>query len=323
MTNRILAKITLIGLALLALHNNAAAQEYPTRSVKIVVGYPPGGSVDANARLLGQLLSEHWKQAVVVENRAGAGSTIATASVAQAAPDGYTILLASPAHTINATLYKKLPYDTASAFAAVAKLSAAPLILLIHPSVQAQSVAELIALAKAHPGKLNYGSSGAGTSVHLAGALFNMMAGTSMQHIPYHGGSPALTALLSGDIQVMFAGVEGLAHVRSGKLRALASTASQPGELFKALPTVAESGLPGFDVETWYGLYLPAATPRAIVNQLNRAVNQVSHEPVNEQRFRKLGFEVFQTSPEQFLAFTQTELKKWREVIQASGATLD
>jgi tripartite-type tricarboxylate transporter receptor subunit TctC len=323
MTIRILAKITLIGLALLAFHNNAAAQEYPTRSVKIVVGYPPGGSVDANARLLGQLLSEHWKQAVVVENRAGAGSTIATASVAQAAPDGYTILLASPAHTINATLYKKLPYDTASAFAAVAKLSAAPLILLIHPSVQAQSVAELIALAKAHPGKFNYGSSGAGTSVHLAGALFNMMAGTSMQHIPYHGGSPALTALLSGDIQVMFAGVEGLAHVRSGKLRALASTASQPGELFKDLPTVAESGLPGFDVETWYGLYLPAATPRAIVNQLNRAVNQVSHEPVNEPRFRKLGFEVFQTSPEQFLAFTQTELKKWREVIHASGATLD
>ena len=295
MTLRILAKITLVGLALLASHSNAAAQEYPNRSVKIVVGYPPGGSVDANARLLGQLLSEYWKQPVVVENRAGAGSTIATASVAQATPDGYTILLASPAHTINATLYKKLPYDTASAFAAVTKLSAAPLILLVHPSVQAKSVGELIAL----------------------------MAGTTMQHIPYHGGSPALTALLSGDIQVMFAGVEGLAHVRSGKLHALASTASQRGELFKELPTVAESGLPGFDVETWYGIYLPAATPLAIVNQLNHAVNQVSHEPANEQRFRKLGFEVFQTSPEQFLAFTRSELKKWREVIQASGATLD
>jgi tripartite-type tricarboxylate transporter receptor subunit TctC len=205
----------------------------------------------------------------------------------------------------------------------VAKLSAAPLILLVNPSIPAQSVSELIALAKSQPGNLNYGSSGAGTSVHLAGALFNMMAGTSMQHIPYHGGSPALTALLSGDIQIMFAGVEGLAHVRSGKLRALASTASERVDLFKDLPTVGESGLPDFNVETWYGVYLPAATPRYIIHQLNLAVNQVSRDPVNEQRFRKLGFEVFHTSPEQFLAFTRSELKKWRNVIQASGATLE
>jgi len=323
MTKRILTTITLIWLAALVFSQNAAAQEYPTRAVKIVVGYPPGGSVDANARLLGQLLSERWSKPVVIENRAGAGSTIATASVAQAAPDGYTILLASPAHTINATLYKKLPYDTETAFAAVAKLSAAPLILLMPASAQTQSVSELIALAKANPGKLNYGSSGAGTSVHLAAALFNMMAGTSMQHIPYHGGSPALSALLAGDIQLMFAGVEGLVHVKTGKLRALAITASQRVDMFKDLPTIAESGLPGFDVETWYGLYLPAATPRTIVNQLNRAVNLVSHEPANEQRFRKLGFEVFETSPEQFTAFTRSELKKWRDVIQASGATLD
>ena len=320
---RIFLKIILSALVFLAFGQNAAAQEYPTRSVKIVVGYPPGGAVDVNARLLGQLLSEHWKQPVVIENRSGAGSTIATTSVAQATADGHTILLASPAHAINATLYKKLPYDTATAFAAVAKLSLAPLVLIVHPSLPAQNVEQLIALAKAQPGKLNYGSSGAGTTVHLAGALFNMMAGTSIQHIPYHGGGPAITALLAGDIQIMFAGVEGLAQVKSGKLRALAITATERLEFFGNLPTVAESGLPGFDVETWYGLYVPAATPALVVQRLNKDVNAILREPATIARYRKLGFEVFQSTPEQFGAFTQSELKKWRDVIQVAGATID
>ena len=323
MTIRILTTMTLIGLAVLAFSQNAAAQEYPNRSVKIVVGYPPGGSVDVNARLLGKLLGERWKQPVVVENRSGAGSTIATANVAQASPDGYTILLASPAHTINATLYKKLPYDTATAFAPVAKLSLAPLILIVHPSLQVQNVAQLIALAKAQPGKLNYGSSGTGTTVHLAGALFNMMAGISIQHIPYHGGGPALTALLAGDVQIMFSGVEGLAQVKSGKLRALAITASERLELFGNLPTVSESGLPGFEVETWYGLYVPVATPSAVVRQLNKDVNAILREPATIELYRKLSFEVFQSTPEQFDAFTQSELKKWRDVVQVARATLD
>jgi len=323
MTIRILTTMTLIGLAVLAFSQNAAAQEYPNRAVKIVVGYPPGGSVDVNARLLGKLLGERWKQPVVVENRSGAGSTIATANVAQASPDGYTILLASPAHTINATLYKKLPYDTATAFAPVAKLSLAPLILIVHPSLQVQNVAQLIALAKAQPGKLNYGSSGTGTTVHLAGALFNMMAGTSIQHIPYHGGGPALTALLAGDVQIMFSGVEGLAQVKSGKLRALAITASERLELFGNLPTVSESGLPGFEVETWYGLYVPVATPSAVVRQINKDVNAILREPATIELYRKLSFEVFQSTPEQFDAFTQSELKKWRDVVQVARATLD
>ena len=323
MTIRILTTITLISLAFLTLFQNAAAQEYPNRSVKIVVGYPPGGSVDVNARLLGKLLGERWKQPVIVENRSGAGSTIATAIVAQASPDGYTILLASPAHTINATLYKKLPYDTATAFASVAKLSLAPLILIVHPSLRVQNVAQLIELAKAQPGKLNYGSSGTGTTVHLAGALFNMMAGTSIQHIPYHGGGPALTALLAGDVQIMFSGVEGLAQVKGGNLRALAITASERLELFGNLPTVSESGLPGFEVETWYGLYVPAATPVAVVRQLNKDVNNILREPATIERYRKLSFEVFQSTPEQFDAFTQSELKKWRDVVQVAGATLD
>ncbi len=323
MSIRITLNTILWILSLLALNQHVAAQEFPNRPVKVVVGYPPGGAVDANARILGQLLSEHWKQPVVIENRAGAGSTIATASVARAPNDGYTLLLASPAHAINATLYKNLTFDTSTAFAPVAKISLAPLVLLLHPSVGVESVDQLIALAKAQPGRLNYGSSGVGTSVHLAGALFNMKAGTSMQHIPYQGGGPAITALLAGDTQLMFAGIEGLAYAKTGKLRALAITSAQRVALFGDIPTIAESGLPGFDVESWYGLYAPATTPRDTVEKINLAVNQVLKSTVAIERFRKLGFEVFQSTPEEFSVFTQSELKKWREVIHSAQAKLD
>ena len=323
MTIRVTVNTLLWIFASLTFTQHAAAQEFPNRSVKIVVGYPPGGAVDANARILGQLLNEHWKHSVIIENRGGAGSTIATGSVARTAADGYTLLLASPAHAINATLYKNLTFDTSTAFAPVAKISVAPLVLLLHPTVRAENVEQLIALAKAQPGKLNYGSSGVGTSVHLAGALFNMMAGTSMQHIPYQGGGPALTALLAGDTQLMFAGIEGLAHAKAGKLRALAITSAQRIELFGDIPTIAESGLPGFDVESWYGVYAPAATPKDVVEKINQAINQTLKTDAAIARFRKLGFEVSQSTPEQFSEFTQIELKKWREVIQSAKATLD
>ena len=323
MTIRVTVNTLLWIFASLTFTQHAAAQEFPNRSVKIVVGYPPGGAVDANARILGQLLNEHWKHSVIIENRGGAGSTIATGSVARTAADGYTLLLASPAHAINATLYKNLTFDTSTAFAPVAKISVAPLVLLLHPTVRAENVEQLIALAKAQPGKLNYGSSGVGTSVHLAGALFNMMAGTSMQHIPYQGGGPALTALLAGDTQLMFAGIEGLAHAKAGKLRALAITSAQRIALFGDIPTVAESGLPGFDVESWYGVYAPAATPKDVVEKINQAINQTLKTEAAIARFRKLGFEVSQSTPEQFSEFTQIELKKWREVIQSAKATLD
>ena len=323
MTIRVTVNTLLWIFASLTFTQHAAAQEFPNRSVKIVVGYPPGGAVDANARILGQLLNEHWKHSVIIENRGGAGSTIATGSVARTAADGYTLLLASPAHAINATLYKNLTFDTSTAFAPVAKISVAPLVLLLHPTVRAENVEQLIALAKAQPGKLNYGSSGVGTSVHLAGALFNMMAGTSMQHIPYQGGGPALTALLAGDTQLMFAGIEGLAHAKAGKLRALAITSAQRIELFGDIPTIAESGLPGFDVESWYGVYAPAATPKDVVEKINQAINQTLKTEAAIARFRKLGFEVSQSTPEQFSAFTQIELKKWRDVIQSAKATLD
>ena len=310
-----------LGAPSLATAQDARAHSYPDHQVRIVAGYPPGGSVDANARLLGQQLSERWKQPVVVENRAGAGSSIGTAAIAQAAPDGYSMLVASPAHAINATLYKSLPFDTETAFTPVAKLSVTPLFLVLHPSVKANSVQELIALAKADPGGLNYASSGTGTSVHLAGALFNLMAGSRMTHIPYHGGSPAITALLAGDVQVMFSASEVLPHVRSGKLKMIAVTTGTRSSEYPELPTIAESGLPGYDVETWYGLYLPAGTPASIVNQLNRDVNAVLQNPETKAKFLKLGYTVEDTTPEQFAAFTQNEIEKWRKVVQHSGAT--
>ena len=203
----------------------------------------------------------------------------------------------------------------------MAKLSVTPLFLVLHPSVKANSVQELIALAKADPGGLNYASSGSGTSVHLAGTLFNLMAGTKMTHIPYHGGSPAVTALLAGDVQVMFSASEALPHVKSGKLKMIAVTTAARVPEFPDLPTVAESGLPGYDVETWYGLYLPAGTPKPIVDKLNLDVNAVLQQPDAKARFQKMGYVVENTTPEQFAAFTQAEIEKWRKVVQYSGAT--
>lgn len=300
---------------------NSRAATYPDHSVRIVAGYPPGGSVDANARLLGQLLSDRWKQPVVVENRPGAGSSIGTAAIAQASPDGYSMLVASPAHAINATLYKNLPFKTETAFAPVAKISVTPLFLVLHPSVKANTVQELITLARADPGALNYASSGSGTSVHLAGALFNLMAGTKMTHVPYHGGSPAITALLAGNVHVMFSASEVLPLVRSGKLRLIAVTTEARSADFPDVPTVAESGLPGYEVETWYGLYLPAGTPKPIVDKLNRDVNAVLQQPAAREKFHKIGYAVQNSTPEQFASFTQAEIEKWRKVVQFSGVT--
>ncbi|GAA4334237.1 tripartite tricarboxylate transporter substrate binding protein [Pigmentiphaga soli] len=301
----------------------AAAQDYPNRPVRSIVGYPPGGAVDTNARILGQALSKLWGQSVVIENRGGAGSTIGTAMAAQAAPDGYAYLVVSPAHAINATLYKKLPYDTEKDFAPVAQLTESPLILFVNPSLPVNSVAELIAYAKAHPGKLNYGSSGNGTSVHLAGALFNMMAGTRMTHIPYNGGGPAYNALLAGDVDLMFGGVEGLPHAKSGKLKALAVTTPRRAPGYADIPTVAESGLPGYEVEAWYGVYVPAATPKDIVARLNRDINRALETDEVRKRYGELGFSVVHGTPEQFAEFSKSEIAKWRKVVQFANAGID
>lgn len=302
----------------------AQAQDYPAKLVRAIVGYPPGGAVDTNARLIGQKLTEVWGGTpVLIDNRGGAGSTIGTAAAAAAAPDGYTFLVASPAHAINATMYRNLPFDTETAFAAVSQLTSSPLVLVIHPSVAANSARELVALAKSKPGLLNYGSSGNGTSVHLAGALFNLMAGTDMTHVPYNGGGPATAALMANNTQVMFAGIEAMTQARAGKLRALGVTTARRSSVFPDVPTVAEGGLPGYEVDAWYGAYLPAATPRQLVEKLGRDMNRAVQNPDARERFGKLGFTVVGSSPAEFSAFTKVEIDKWRKVVNYAKVTAD
>ncbi len=314
----------LAALTLSAIAAPALAQEYPTKPVRAIVGYPPGGAVDTNARLIGQKLTEVWGgTTVLIDNRGGAGSTIGTAAAAAAAPDGYTFLVASAAHAINATMYKNLPFDTETAFAPVSQVTGSPLALVVHPSVPANNVKELIALAKSKPGALNYGSSGNGTSVHLAGALFNLTAGTNMTHVPYNGGGPATAALIANNTQVMFAGIEAMTQARAGKLRALGVTTAKRAAAFPDIPTVAEGGLPGYEVDAWYGTYLPAATPRNIVEKLSRDIGRAVQNPDARERFGKLGFVTVGSTPAEFTAFTKAEIDKWRKVVTFAKVTAD
>ncbi len=302
---------------------SAWAQEYPVKPVRSIVGFPPGGAVDLNARMLGQELSKLWGQPVVIENKGGAGSTIGAASAAQAAPDGYTYLVVSPAHAINASLYKKLPYDTETAFVPVTQLVSSPLVLYAHPSLPANNVRELIALAKATPRALNFGFGGNGTSVHLASVLFNQLAGTDIVYVPFQGGGPTLVAILSGQVQLMFGGIEYLNHVQAGKLKALAVTTTRRAPMLPNVPTVAESGVPGFAVEAWYGIYLPAGSPPAIVSKLNRDIVRAINSPEVSRRYAELGFVVVGSTQEQFSAFTRSEIDKWRAVVRSANITAD
>ena len=321
---RVVAGVSsLVFLALAGWQAGATAQDYPNRPVRSVVGFPPGGAVDFSARMIAGKLSELWKQQVVIENKGGAGSTIGADAVAKAAPDGYTYLVVSPAHTINPSLYKKLPFDARTAFAPVTQIVTSPLVLYVHPSVPVNSVRELIALAKQKPGVLNFGFGGNGTSVHLASVLFNMMADTNIVYVPYQGGGPALQAILAGDVQLMFGGIELMPHVRAGKLKALAVTTSKPVAAFPELPTVASSGVPNYEVEAWYGVYFPAKTPQAIVNKLNADILKVLAMPDVQQTYAKNGFTIVGSSPEQFAAFTTAELEKWRKVIETAKITAD
>jgi tripartite-type tricarboxylate transporter receptor subunit TctC len=310
-------------LLLCALATAAWPQDYPVRPVRNIIGFPPGGAVDLNARMLGEALGKLWGQPVLIENKGGAGSTIGAAAVAQAPADGYTYLMVSPAHAINATLYRKLPYDTETSFAPVTQVVSSPLVLYANPSLPANNVRELIALAKAKPHTLNFGFGGNGTSVHLASVLFNQLAGTDIVYVPYQGGGPTLTAILADQVQLMFGGIEYMNYVQSGKMKALAVTTLKRAPSLPNLPTVAESGVPGFDVEAWYGIYLPAGTPATIVNKLNRDIVRVIGTPEMMKRYTDLGFVVVGSSPEQFAAFTRSEIEKWRKVIRAANITAD
>ena len=300
---------------------DAPAQRYPAKPVRVIVGFPAGSGADIPVRVIGQKLSESMGQQFLIENRPGAGSNIGTALAAKSAPDGYTIFLGSIANTINATLYTGLPFDFVRDFAPVTLTASAPNFLVVHPSVPARSVAGLIKLAKAQPGKLIYASVGVGTLAHLAGELFNSMAKIDTVHVPYKGGPQATTDLVGGQFPFMF-GISSnvLPHLKSGRLRSLAVTTASRLSWMPEMPTVAESGLPGFAAVTWWGLMVPAGTPREIVGRLNTEIlGALALREVREQLAIQ-GIDTLGSTPEEFAAYVRDEIAKWALVIKASGA---
>jgi tripartite-type tricarboxylate transporter receptor subunit TctC len=300
----------------------AAADTYPNRPIRAVVPFAPGGAVDIVARMTAQKLGEVLGQPVVVDNRAGAGGTVGTDIVAKARPDGYTLLIGSMGVAVNAVLYPKLPYDTLRDLAAVTMLAEQPNIIVVHPSVPAKSVRELVALARAKPGQVTYGSGGVGSNSHFATVLFLMKANVEMLHVPYKGLGPAVTELVGGQVQMAVSNVStALPHVKSGKLRLLAVTTKKRFGLFPDTPTVDESGVPGYESSGWYALWAPARTARDIVARLNAETTKaLTSAPMREQ-LRAQGLEAIPTTPEAFTARLRAEIGQWGKVVKATGAT--
>jgi len=305
--------------ALPAVSRIAGAQAYPSRPVRIVVGFPPGGGTDIAARLIGQWLSERLGQQFVIENRPGAGSNIATEAVVRAAADGYTLLLVSAAHAINATLYDRLNYNFLRDIAPVAGVIRVPNLMEVNPSLPPKSVPEFIAYAKANPGKVNYASGGNGTAQHLAGELFKTMTGVDMVHVPYRGDAPALTDLIGGQVQVMFGNMpSSIEHIRAGKLRPLAVTTAARSEALPDLPPVGDY-VPGYEASTWQGLGAPGNTPTEIVGKLNKEINAARSDPKIKARLADLGGTVLSGSPADFGRLIADETEKWGKVIRATN----
>jgi tripartite-type tricarboxylate transporter receptor subunit TctC len=298
----------------------AHAEAYPSRPVHWIVGFAPGGSTDILARVIGQYLSEKLGQAFIIENRPGAGSNIATEVVVNSAPDGYTLLMISPAHAVNASLYDKLNFNFLRDIAPVAGISREANVMVVSPAFPATTVPAFIAYAKANPGKVNMASSGVGTSVHVAGELFNMMAGLKMTHVPYRGAGPAITDILGGQVQVMFAAMpSAFEHVKAGRLRALAVTTATRLQTLPDVPTVGEF-LPGYEASSWYGIGAPQATPAEIVDALNRAMNAGLGDPRLKARLGELGGTMLGGSPAEFRKLIADETEKWAKVVKFSGA---
>jgi tripartite-type tricarboxylate transporter receptor subunit TctC len=305
--------------ALPAVSRIARAQTYPTKPVRIVVGFAAGGVTDIVARLIGQWLSGRLGQQFIIDNRPGAGSNIATESVVRSAPDGYTLLLVGPAAAINATLYQKLSFNFIRDIAPIATIYDAPLVMEVNPSLPFKTVPEFIAYAKANPGKINFASSGSGTSSHVTGELFKRMAGVDMQHVPYRGAAPALTDLLGGQVQAMFDNVSSsIEHIREGRLRALAVTTTTRWDRMPDVPAVAES-VPGFEASGWQGIVAPKNTSVEIIGRLNREINVGLADAVMKARIADLGSTVFASSPDMFARFVADETEKWGKVIRAAN----
>ena len=311
--------LTLI-LAVLAAAAGFAQDDYPARPVRLMIGVPPGGPTDTVARAIAPALSEALGQPVVVENRSGASAVIATELVAKSAPDGYMLAFVFITHATNPTLIAKLPYDTLKDFAAVALVGTQQMLLLANPSFPPNSVQELVSLAKASPGKLDYGASDPGSAPHLAGELFKLMSATQITAIPYKGTAPALTDLLAGQIPFMFvSNITGLPHVQSGRLKALAVTGARRLSLTPNVPTLSESGLAGYEITSWYGIVAPARTPRAVISRLNGEIARIARNPQVKTRLLAQGLELSGSTPEEFDAHIRGEMAKWEKVLTAAG----
>jgi len=297
------------------------AQDYPSRPVRMVVPFSPGGSTDVLARIVGQKLTERSGQPVIIENRAGAGGNIGAEQVARSAPDGYTLLLGGVPHAISASLYSKLPYDLARDLAAIAEIASFPSAIVLHPSLRANSATELIALARARPGRLSFGSAGNGSPNHLSLELLQTMAGVRMLHVPYKGSGQLVGDLLAGQVQLASMGLPvALPHVQSGKLRAIAVTGAARSSLLPEVPTVSEAALPGFEVTSWYGVFAPAGLPADIVAKLNSEIGSVVTAAEVKERLAALGAEPSVKSPDQFGRYVRQEITKWAKVVKDSGA---
>ena len=317
-------KILLAALALVACALPAHAQQYPSRAIKIVVPFGPGGFTDVAARILQKELAPALGQPIVIENKPGAGSTIGTAEVSKAAPDGYTFVMISTAHVISPHLYKQMPYDALRDFTPVMKLAEGPYVLVVHPSLAVRNVAELISLAKAQPNTIDYASSGNGSAQHLVGALFVTMAGAPLSHVPYKGSAQAMNDVLGGQVKVSFVGVpNALPNLSSGKLKALAvSTRKRYAEL-PEVPTLEEAGVRGYDATIWLGLLAPPGTPREIVNKIQSEITKVLSTPESRKLMASAGVDVATSSPEEFAALMRAELDRWGRVVRETGATVN
>jgi tripartite-type tricarboxylate transporter receptor subunit TctC len=302
----------------------ASAQDYPSRPVHVVVPYPAGGPNDIIVRLIGGKLSQALGQPVVVENRPGAGGNIGTDSVAKSAPDGYTLVSVGPGALIINPLLGKVPYDTLRDFAPVTIMAVAPNALVAHPSFPAKTVAELIALARATPGAINYASGGTGSTPHLAGALFAVMAKVQLTHVPYKGTGPATADLVGGQVQIAFLGIPTvLPHIRSGKLRALATTGKRRSPELPGVPTVEEAGVPGYELSPWYGLLAPAGTPRAVVARLSSEVTRIVRAPEMREQLSAQGAEPTGGAPEEFAQTLRSDAATWKKVVKEAGIRAD
>jgi tripartite-type tricarboxylate transporter receptor subunit TctC len=318
-----------VGVAVLAvlhaLPAPAAADTYPTKPIKLVVPFPAGGATDIIARVVAQKAHEAWRQPVIVDNRPGAGGNIGADLVAKSPADGYTLLMGTVGtHAINSSLYSKMPYDHLKDFQAVTLVATVPNVLVVHPSVPAKSVKDLIALAKAKPGQLNFASTGNGTSIHLCGELFKTMASVDIVHIPYKGSAPALTDLLGGQVNLMFDNLPpSMPHIKAGKLRPLAVTTAKRASALPDVPTMAEAGVPGFEAFAWFGLFAPAGAPKEIVAKWVAEVQKALKQPEVQEKLAGQGADPVGSTSEEYTAFVKAETTKWAAVVKKSGAKLD